>query len=204
MTALGTCLMAAKAAGMPCHRRGLQRVPRRGGPARGVRAGPRHGDGRQDAGPSRRRSRWRTRCLRRRGEELALAQRQIAAFDEAVAAGQGVAVVDGRIVENLHVASARRRLRGPGRLRPADDGRVARRDGALMTLLILGLGLWWAGHFFKRRCPTCAGGMGDRGKGWCHRHHRGGRGADGDRLPRESRRRRSGTRRRSWCISTTS
>jgi len=40
-------------------------------------------------------------------EELDLAQRQIAAFREAEAAGQGVAVVDGKIVENLHVATAR-------------------------------------------------------------------------------------------------
>ena len=39
--------------------------------------------------------------------EIDLARRQIAAFDEAQAAGQGVAVVDGRIVENLHVATAR-------------------------------------------------------------------------------------------------
>ncbi|MEM8577318.1 MAG: CoA ester lyase [Pseudomonadota bacterium] len=39
--------------------------------------------------------------------ELDLARRQIAAFDEVEAAGQGVAVVDGKIVENLHVATAR-------------------------------------------------------------------------------------------------
>ncbi|MBN8632843.1 MAG: CoA ester lyase [Rhodobacterales bacterium] len=39
-------------------------------------------------------------------EEVALARRQIAAFAEARARGEGVAVVDGRIVENLHVASA--------------------------------------------------------------------------------------------------
>lgn len=39
--------------------------------------------------------------------EIELARRQIAAFDEVLAAGGGVAVVDGRIVENLHVASAR-------------------------------------------------------------------------------------------------
>lgn len=39
-------------------------------------------------------------------EELALARRQIEAFDEARARGEGVAVVDGRIVENLHVAVA--------------------------------------------------------------------------------------------------
>jgi len=43
-------------------------------------------------------------------EEADLARRQIAAFDEAEAAGQGVAVVDGRIVENLHVATARETL----------------------------------------------------------------------------------------------
>jgi len=40
-------------------------------------------------------------------EEVDLARRQITAFDEAAAAGQGVAVVDGKIVENLHVATAR-------------------------------------------------------------------------------------------------
>ncbi len=43
-------------------------------------------------------------------EEVALARRQIAAFEEAEAAGRGVAVVDGRIVENLHVADARATL----------------------------------------------------------------------------------------------
>ena len=43
-------------------------------------------------------------------EELDLARRQIAAFEEAMAAGQGVAVLDGKIVENLHVASAQRIL----------------------------------------------------------------------------------------------
>jgi (3S)-malyl-CoA thioesterase len=39
-------------------------------------------------------------------DEVALARRQIAAFAEARARGDGVAVVDGRIVENLHVAVA--------------------------------------------------------------------------------------------------
>lgn len=39
--------------------------------------------------------------------EVDLARRQIAAFEETRASGQGVAVVDGRIVENLHVATAR-------------------------------------------------------------------------------------------------
>lgn len=40
-------------------------------------------------------------------EEIDLARRQIAAFEAAEAEGQGVAVVDGKIVENLHVATAR-------------------------------------------------------------------------------------------------
>jgi (3S)-malyl-CoA thioesterase len=38
--------------------------------------------------------------------ELDLAHRQIAAYAEAKAAGQGVAVVDGKIVENLHIVTA--------------------------------------------------------------------------------------------------
>ena len=38
--------------------------------------------------------------------ELDLAQRQIAAFHAALSNGQGVAVVDGKIVENLHILSA--------------------------------------------------------------------------------------------------
>jgi (3S)-malyl-CoA thioesterase len=43
-------------------------------------------------------------------DDLALASRQVAAFEQAQARGEGVAVVDGRIVENLHVAVARRLL----------------------------------------------------------------------------------------------
>ena len=43
-------------------------------------------------------------------EEIALAHRQIAAFAEAQAQGQGVAVVDGKIVENLHIVTAKATL----------------------------------------------------------------------------------------------
>ena len=43
-------------------------------------------------------------------DEIETARRHVAAFAEAEAAGQGVAVVDGRIVENLHVQTARRIL----------------------------------------------------------------------------------------------
>ncbi|MBO6777137.1 MAG: CoA ester lyase [Marinibacterium sp.] len=42
--------------------------------------------------------------------EVDLARRQIAAFKDVEASGQGVAVVDGRIVENLHVETARKTL----------------------------------------------------------------------------------------------
>lgn len=43
-------------------------------------------------------------------DDIAQARRQIEAFDEAKASGRGVAVVEGRIVENLHVETARRIL----------------------------------------------------------------------------------------------
>ena len=42
--------------------------------------------------------------------EIELAQRQIAAFEEAEKNGLGVAVVDGKIVENLHIVTARATL----------------------------------------------------------------------------------------------
>lgn len=42
--------------------------------------------------------------------EIDLAERQIAAYEESMASGQGVAVVDGQIVENLHVVAAKRIL----------------------------------------------------------------------------------------------
>ncbi|MBN2629372.1 MAG: CoA ester lyase [Rhodobacteraceae bacterium] len=42
--------------------------------------------------------------------EVDLARRQIAAFDTAMAQGQAVAVVDGKIVENLHIVTAKTTL----------------------------------------------------------------------------------------------
>ena len=42
--------------------------------------------------------------------EVDLARRQIEAYDAVIASGQSVAVVDGKIVENLHVATARETL----------------------------------------------------------------------------------------------
>jgi citrate lyase subunit beta/citryl-CoA lyase len=43
-------------------------------------------------------------------DEVAYAERVIAAFDAAVADGRGVVTVDGRMIENLHVANAQRTL----------------------------------------------------------------------------------------------
>lgn len=42
--------------------------------------------------------------------EIELAERQIAAYEESRASGQGIAVVDGQIVESLHVVAAQRIL----------------------------------------------------------------------------------------------
>ena len=43
-------------------------------------------------------------------DEIELAQRIIAAYEEAEADGRGVVTVDGRMIEHLHVANARRTL----------------------------------------------------------------------------------------------
>jgi citrate lyase subunit beta / citryl-CoA lyase len=43
-------------------------------------------------------------------DEVIHARRVIAAFDEAVAAGKGVIALDGRMIENLHVANAQRTI----------------------------------------------------------------------------------------------
>jgi len=54
-------------------------------------------------------------------EEVDLALRQIEAFEAAETAGQGVAVLDGRIVENLHVATARATLERAAAIREMDS-----------------------------------------------------------------------------------
>jgi citrate lyase beta subunit len=43
-------------------------------------------------------------------EDIALAQTYVDAFNEAKAKGEGVAVVNGKIVENLHVETAEKLL----------------------------------------------------------------------------------------------
>jgi citrate lyase subunit beta/citryl-CoA lyase len=42
--------------------------------------------------------------------DLAMAERIVAAFEQARAAGRGVVTVDGRMIENLHVEQAQRQL----------------------------------------------------------------------------------------------
>ncbi|WP_299138093.1 CoA ester lyase [uncultured Tateyamaria sp.] len=55
-------------------------------------------------------------------DEIDLARRQIAAFEEVEASGQGVAVVDGRIVENLHTVTARETLAKAGAIASMMEG----------------------------------------------------------------------------------
>ena len=77
--------------------------------ARRVRAGRRDGLRRQDADPPRP-GRHRQPGLGAIDDDVEHARRIIAAFDEAVADGRGVVTVDGRMIENLHVANAQRTL----------------------------------------------------------------------------------------------
>jgi len=53
--------------------------------------------------------------------DLDLARRRISAYEEAVASGQGVAVLDGQIVENLHVETARALLAKAEAIRAMED-----------------------------------------------------------------------------------
>ncbi|QIE56826.1 CoA ester lyase [Pikeienuella piscinae] len=55
-------------------------------------------------------------------EALAEAKEQLAAYEATVAKGGGVAVVNGRIVENLHVETARRLLAEAEAIRRLEDG----------------------------------------------------------------------------------
>ena len=110
VTSLGALPARRPRRGARLRRRRLQRLPGRRGPARRLRPGPRHGLRRQDADPPRP-ARDRQRGLR------PLARRRRARRDarsppsrRPQARGEGVAVVDGRIVENLHVVTARRLL----------------------------------------------------------------------------------------------
>jgi (3S)-malyl-CoA thioesterase len=109
MTSLQICLLAARAAGIPC----VDGVFNAFRDEDGLRAECAQGramgmDGKTLIHPAQLEA--TNAAFAPTEEEADLARRQIAAFEEAEAAGQGVAVLDGRIVENLHVDTARRTL----------------------------------------------------------------------------------------------
>ncbi|MDU8944599.1 HpcH/HpaI aldolase/citrate lyase family protein [Ovoidimarina sediminis] len=106
MQALQTCLLAARAAGIPC----VDGVYNAFKDDAGLRAECEQGrdlgmDGKTLIHPAQ--VAIANEVFGPSEADIALAERHIAAFDEAAAKGEGVAVVDGRIVENLHVATAR-------------------------------------------------------------------------------------------------
>lgn len=109
MTALQSCLMAARAAGIVCvdgvynafkDDDGL-RVECEQGRALGM-------DGKTLIHPGQ--LEIANAVFAPTADQIDLARRQMAAFDEAHARGEGVAVVDGKIVENLHIETARQTL----------------------------------------------------------------------------------------------
>lgn len=106
MLALQTCLMAARGAGLVC----LDGVYTAFRESEGLAAECRQGrelgfDGKTLIHPAQ--IEIANATFRPSEAEIELAERQIAAFEAAQAAGQGVAVVDGAIVENLHAVTAR-------------------------------------------------------------------------------------------------
>ena len=109
MGALQTCLMAARAAGIPC----IDGVFNAFRDEEGLRTECAQGrdlgmDGKTLIHPAQLAT--ANAAFAPDAEEVALARRRIAAYEAALAEGAGVAVLDGRIVENLHVDSARRTL----------------------------------------------------------------------------------------------
>ena len=105
MTALQTCLLAARAAGIVC----VDGVYNAFRDAEGLRAECVQGrelgmDGKTLIHPSQ--IEVANEVFAPSEAEVARAREQIEAYRAAVAEGRGVAVLDGRIVENLHVAMA--------------------------------------------------------------------------------------------------
>ncbi len=109
LTALQTCLLAARAQGLAC----IDGVYNAFKDEAGLEAECTQGrdmgfDGKTLIHPAQ--IEIANRVFAPSDDDIALAERQIAAFDAAMAAGQGVAVLDGSIVENLHVETARATL----------------------------------------------------------------------------------------------
>ena len=109
VTSLGLCLLAARAEGLVC----VDGVYNAFEDSEGLRAVCRQGrdmgfDGKTLVHPGQ--IAVANAVFAPSPEDVALAGEQVAAFETAEARGEGVAVVDGRIVENLHVVAARRLL----------------------------------------------------------------------------------------------
>ena len=109
MTALQTCLMAARAAGIIC----VDGVYNAFKDDEGLKAECEQGralgmDGKTQIHPAQ--LAIANAAFAPTPDQIDLARRQIEAFDAALARGEGVAVVDGKIVENLHIETARATL----------------------------------------------------------------------------------------------
>ncbi len=123
MTALQTCLLAARAAGVVCVDGVFNAFRDDDGLMREcVHARDMGFDGKTLIHPAQ--IATANAAFSPSESEIDLARRQIAAFEEARARGQGVAVVDGQIVENLHVDTARATL-----ARAAGHGPAGKADG---------------------------------------------------------------------------
>ncbi|MDV7145199.1 CoA ester lyase [Tropicimonas sp. TH_r6] len=108
-TALQTCLMAARAAGIVC----IDGVYNAFKDEDGLRVECEQGrdlgmDGKTLIHPAQ--LAIANKAFAPSEAEVDLARRQIEAFETAEAEGQGVAVVDGKIVENLHIVTAKATL----------------------------------------------------------------------------------------------
>lgn len=109
MVALQTCLLAARAAGVICVDGVYNAYQDDDGLALECGQGRDLGfDGKTLIHPAQ--IATANRVFSPSADEAELAHRQIAAFEAAHAEGKGVAVVDGRIVENLHIDTARATL----------------------------------------------------------------------------------------------
>lgn len=109
MTALQTCLMAARAAGIIC----VDGVYNAFKDDEGLKAECEQGralgmDGKTLIHPAQ--LAIANAAFAPTQDQIDLANAQIEAFDAALARGEGVAVVDGKIVENLHIETARATL----------------------------------------------------------------------------------------------
>ena len=109
MTSLQTCLLAARAAGLVCVDGVFNAFRDDDGLRRECEQGRDLGmDGKTLIHPAQ--VEIANEVYGPTDDEIDLSRRQIDAFEVATAQGQGVAVLDGQIVENLHVENARRIL----------------------------------------------------------------------------------------------